>query len=336
MRALLVRCCHLFPIAHPAFYLVAVAAALVIAASFSPVAAEDWMTGAEMPTARSEISAAALGDRIYVPGGLVRRGATRSLEAYDTKTDTWYELASMPVGVHHFGAAALGGKLYVSGGYVDLGFNPDVRSLWAYDPETDDWQRMAGMPLPRAAHQMVTLAGKLYVVGGVGPEPTRLMIYDPATNAWDSTAAPLPTPREHLAAVADDHRLYVIGGRWAQVGNLATVEVYDPAQDTWSRLPDMPTRRGGLTAALAEGRIYVFGGESLQSARTFDENEVLDPMTGRWKPAADLPTPRHGVASATFGCRIAVIGGARASGRRSFATLSQAIEVYEGACGKAI
>ncbi|MCZ6722209.1 MAG: kelch repeat-containing protein, partial [Proteobacteria bacterium] len=87
---------------------------------------------------------------------------------------------------------------------------------------------------------------------------------------------------------------------------------------------------------VAEGRIYVIGGESLQSAHTFEQNEVLDPATGRWEPAADLPTPRHGVASATFGCRIAVIGGARASGRRSFGTLSQVIEVYEGACGKAI
>ena len=98
----------------------------------------------------------------------------------------------------------------------------------------------------------------------------------------------------------------------------------------------MPTPRGGLTAALAEGRIYTIGGESLRSARTFEQNEVLDPATGRWEPAPDLPTPRHGVASATFGCRIAVIGGARGSGRRSFATLSQAIEVYEGACGKGI
>ena len=34
--------------------LVVAAAALALAAAFSPAAAQDWMTGAEMPTARSE------------------------------------------------------------------------------------------------------------------------------------------------------------------------------------------------------------------------------------------------------------------------------------------
>ena len=128
----------------------------------------------------------------------------------------------------------------------------------------------------------------------------------------------------------------MIGGRWAQVGNLPTVEVYDPEEDAWSRLPDMPTPRGGLTATVAEGRIYVVGGEALGSARTFAQNEVFDPATKRWERAADMPTPRHGMASASFGCRIAIIGGARAAGQRSLATLSSAIEIFEGACGKAI
>ena len=81
------------------------------------------------------------------------------------------------------------------------------------------------------------------------------MIYEPATNAGESTAGQLPTRREKLEAVAKDEKLYVMGGRWAQVGNLPTVEVYDPGKDSWARMADMPTRRGGLTAAVAEGRL---------------------------------------------------------------------------------
>jgi hypothetical protein len=106
-----------------------------------------------------------------------------------------------------------------------------------------------------------------------------------------------------------DGKLYTVGGRWGDAGNLAALEIYDPAAGTWTRGPDLPTPRSGLTASVLKGRIHVVGGESLSLSRTFGEHEAYDPSSKAWSTLADLPTPRHGLASAAAGGRWYVIGG---------------------------
>jgi N-acetylneuraminic acid mutarotase len=210
-------------------------------------------------------------------------------------------------------------------------FTPDQSATWAYDPEIDAWTRAADMPSPRAAHAMAALDGKLYVVGGVGPDPQALWVYDPKTDSWATDLAPLPTAREHLAAVMHDGELYVIGGRREEIGNLATLEVYDPATDSWRRGPDMPTPRGGISAGLIQGRIHVTGGEAFSPRRTFDRHEVYDPRTDSWSTAAALPTARHGLASAVVGGRWYVIGGGEMAGALTIISLTDAVEVFSPA-----
>ncbi|HET7768256.1 MAG TPA: kelch repeat-containing protein, partial [Chloroflexota bacterium] len=77
--------------------------------------------------------------------------------------------------------------------------------------------------------------------------------------------------------------LYVVGGRWGDVGNVATLEAYDPTGDRWRALPGMPTPRGGLAAAALSDRLWVTGGEVLDESRvTFPQLEVYDPATESW------------------------------------------------------
>ena len=52
-----------------------------------------------MPTARSELAAAALDGRIYVAGGIAQWGTTAAFEAYDPATDRWEELPPLPEAV---------------------------------------------------------------------------------------------------------------------------------------------------------------------------------------------------------------------------------------------
>src|SRR5262249_3652311 len=117
------------------------------------------------------------------------------------------------------------------------------------------------------------------------------------------------TVREHLSAAVVDERIYVIGGRWDDQGNLATNEVYDPASDRWEVRSPMPTRRGGLTAAVVDGQIHVLGGEAFDPNRTFPEHEVYDPLIDGWTTAQPLPTPRHGLGSAALEHDLYIIGG---------------------------
>ena len=126
-----------------------------------------------------------------------------------------------------------------------------------------------------------------------------------------------------------DGKLYAVGGRWGDAGNLAALEIYDPAAGTWTRGPDLPTPRSGLTAGVLNGHIHVTGGESLSLGRTFGEHEAYDPTTAKPGPRSpSLPTPRHGLASAVVGGRWYVIGGGARAGALTFISLTDLVEVF--------
>jgi kelch-like protein 17 (actinfilin)/kelch-like protein 20 len=95
---------------------------------------------------------------------------------------------------------------------------------------------------------------------------------------------------------------------------LDTVEVYDPATDTWNTAAPMPTARCCLAAVPApDGRIYAVGGAMMHNNvfRPLDTVEAYNPATNAWSAVAPLPAPRMGLAAATGSDgRIYVMGGA--------------------------
>lgn len=304
-------------------------AVLVSRSGLSTAAQESgWTSGAPMPTSRSEIAAAELDGLIYVAGGLGRFGTLDAFEVYDPAKNSWRELAPLPEGRHHLALAAHDGKVYPTGGYADLSFRPNRKTGWAYDPKTNAWKAIADMPGPRAAHRMAAVDGKLYVAGGVGTDPVAVWAYEPATDSWREDLDSLPTAREHLAIVGTSGKLYVIAGRWGNE-NLRTLEAYDPASDSWSRLADLPAERGAHAASVIDGRIHVTGGEDLDSAATYGEHWIYDPASDRWEEAATMPTPRHGLDASAVGGKWYVIGGGTGAGFRTFFTLSDAVEIYQ-------
>ena len=277
-----------------------IAILLLLQSLLGCAAAEDipqspWARAAPMPTSRSELAAAALAGRIYVAGGIAQLGTTAAFEAFDPATDHWEELPPLPEAVHHLAAAATDKRVYVTGGYTNLLFSEITKRAWAYDPGARRWIGIADLPGPRAAHGMAAIEGRLYVVGGVGPDSEEIWVYDPATDRWEAAPAPLPTPREHLTVTVLDGKIYAIGGRWEDRGNLAALEIFDPATGTWTRGPDLPTPRSGLTAGVLNGHIHVTGGESLSLGRTFGEHEAYDPTTAKHGPRSPV-CPRRAMA----------------------------------------
>ena len=295
-----------------------------------PDARGSWTRAASMPTARSEMPAAVLDGRIYVPGGIGSFGRTvAAFEAYDPLEGVWTRLEPLPVGVHHAGVASAAGRLYLMGGYTDLNFSVDNGRVWAYDPGSDVWAHVSDMPSPRAAHVLVSVEDTIYVVGGVGPDARALWAYNPVANSWTIDLSPLPTAREHLTAVAVGGLIYAIAGRWQGRGNLGTVEIYDPETDAWTPGPNLPTPRGGLAAAVVNGRIHVGGGEELSTGRTFDTHEIYDPETGAWETGVPMVAPRHGLASAGLDDSWFVIGGATRAGVQTVASLTDTVDVLD-------
>jgi len=264
-----------------------------------------WRRLAQAPSERTEVAAAAVGDRIYVLGGYGPDGVTlTTVEVFDTGAGTWARGPDLPVAVNHAMAATLDGVLYLAGGNDGNGPSPQAARL-----DGDGWRRLAPLPQGRSAGGLVALDGRLYLVGGVveGGLAADTQVYDPAADRW--TPAPgLPTPREHLGAAGSGGRVYVVGGRTGGIGgNLDVAEAFDPAAGRWSSLPPMPTARGGLAAtATASGQVVAVGGEA---AATFEEVEAFDPGSGRWRSLAPLPTPRHGLGVVAVGDVVYVLAG---------------------------
>jgi len=265
-----------------------------------------WQRLKPAPSERTEVAAAAVGDRIYLLGGFAPDGATvATVEVYDTAADAWSRGPDLPVAVNHAMAATLGGAVHVAGGYGgDRAPSRQVVRL-----EGDRWRQLAPLPEGRAAGGLVALDGRLYLVGGVGPGglAADTLVYDPTADRWSAEPG-LPTRREHLGAAAAGGRVVVVGGRVGGLtGNLDVAEAYDPAARRWARLPPMPTARGGLAAtATADGLVVAVGGEA---AATFPEAEALDPRTGRWRSLPPLPTPRHGLGVVAVGRVVYVLAG---------------------------
>lgn len=269
-----------------------------------PDPSEEWQRLQDMPEVRSEIEAAAIGDKIYVVGGLNNKEeATNTVFIFETKDAVWSIGTPMPLSLHHGAAASYDEKLYIVGGYFDA-WKPS-NSLLIYNSKTDTWAIGPDMPTARGALTAQFLDGKLYAVGGFSENALSVNeVYDPKTDVWE-TKSEMPTSREHLTSAVLDNQLFVIGGRDGQF-NLNHNERYDHQTDSWETIEPLPTARSGLTASVLSGAIFVFGGES--ATKTFEENEAYIPGEG-WFSQQPMPISRHGLASATVENTIYVIGG---------------------------
>jgi hypothetical protein len=135
--------------------------------------------------------------------------------------------------------------------------------------------------------------------------------------AWESREA-LPVPRTEVAAAPFRGDIAVVGGYLADGTSTDDVDLYDPASDSWSRLPDLPVGVNHAAAASAGGKLYVVGGYRgpgvrLRSAYAFDGD--------RWRGLAPMPGERGAAGAAIVGGKLYVVGGVGPNGlaRRAFA-----------------
>jgi N-acetylneuraminic acid mutarotase len=129
------------------------------------------------------------------------------------------------------------------------------------------------------ANATVTATATATPVPGVTPIPL-----------WLKTT-PMPTARFGLASVLGPKGLiYAVGGYSSiQRTPLATLEVYNPTNNSWTSLAPMPTARYDLSAVLGpDGRIYVIGGIGVNGV--LNTVEAYDPKTNTWTTVAPLPS----------------------------------------------
>ena len=286
---------------------------------------EGWERLADLPSARGEMKATAVGGRIYVPGGMAGPlgRSTERLAVYDPEADEWAVAAPMPTPLNHHAVTALEGMVYVTGGNRSFSDPPEDHAF-RYDPDTDEWETLPALPEGRWGHECVAHEGRLYVVGGETSGGHEVLRFDGGD--WQRLAA-IPTPRDHLAAGVVDEEVLVAAGRW-EGDNEDAVEAYDPATDEWRQLEASPTPRSGMAAGVLGGELHLAGGEdpSALTGWTTDRHERLSGE--EWQLAPSIPLPLHGPATAVHEETMYVIGGAWRQGLFSPTSWSSRVFAY--------
>lgn len=212
----------------------------------------------------------------------------------------------------------------VLGGWRTEGTNSKVATDKVWRVVNSRWTELPPLLQPRAAAAAAVVGDRIIVTGGVGADGNLLN----TTEVFDGTSwklgAPLPTPRQMLGAASDGKVVYTLGGSNG-TADLATVERYDPAADTWTGLTELPGRRSDFGVASADGRLVLVGG--ISQGQVLKSVVALDLATQSWNGLPDLGTARHGMAVAGVGKTIYAIGGANGPGDAQITSSSESLKL---------
>lgn len=205
-------------------------------------------------------------------------------EGYDPAIDSWKGGEDLPVPVQHAMAVTWQGTPVVLGGWRTEGARTNVATDRVWRVVNSRWAELPPLLQPRAAASAAVVGDRIIVTGGVDASGTLL----DTTEIFDGTrwtlGAAIPTLRQMPAAASDGRLVYVVGGANGST-DLATVEAYDPAADSWTALPPLPQPRSDVGATSADGRLVVVGGRS--SGQVLRSVAAFDVVTRTWTA---LPT----------------------------------------------
>ncbi len=227
-----------------------------------------WSTLANKPTPVTDIQAALVGEKIYVPGGQLPDGtASDCLEVFDPRKGSWERKANLPEPLSAYGMTSFEGQLYVFGGKNGQRYSANV---YVYNPQTDRWTARTSMPSPRAYSGVAESNGKIYVLGGydgrhvldqtVAYLPNRDLSGD---SPW-KTFAPLPQGRYAMGATQLAGQIYLLGGLGANNQPVDPPAIqYIPQTDQWAEYDTPPVKVGADLSLLSSGNyLYILGGET--------------------------------------------------------------------------
>ncbi len=180
------------------------------------------------------------------------------------------------------------------------------------------WGIRADLPYPLALHMMAAVKDStiraLFVFGGRRSASTMMeracLRYLPTQNRW-SRCSPMRYERGVGQAVVVRNLVYVLGGCSEFGIGLNRVEVYDPARDNWTILPEMPDSLHDFGAvAWRDSLIYVLGGGNWAvNSPPRDRVWLFNPATQAWDTAASLPVELGAMGCGIVGDTIYLVGG---------------------------
>jgi len=263
--------------------------ALATAELYDPVSGT-WTTTGDMLAAGIGHTATLLPNgHVLVVGG---NGNPTLAELYDPASGTWTATVRPMIRYHveHTATLLPDGRVLVAGGPPN-GRDNGSPTAELYDPGTGKWTLAGNMDRVRLGHTATLLPdGRVLVAGGYSEggssnSTASAEVYDPSSGSWTAVGK-MGTLRiaGWTATLLPNGEVLVVGGlRSGGTGVLASAELYDPGNATWTATASLGLSRAGQTATvLADGRVLVTGGFSITDAlqSPMASAELYDPGQG--------------------------------------------------------
>lgn len=284
---------------------------------------QEWQSELMMLGPRSEFGNVIVEDKLIIMGGIYNsRSGPNAVEVYDFQTNTWSNQGSMPTHRNHFtiGASIYQDEIWVCGGKLNGNGRNAVAQVDILNYKTFTWRQGPDLPKALWGAPTVVIENEIHILGGAEDKentPTGLhfvLDLDQEEFGW-KRAADLPIPRIHVAAVPYEGKIWVIGGEihHNHTGDTRTVQVYDPATDTWDlSYPELPEARSH-----SEWATFVYG-DKIYSVSGIDHSQnpkgqksiyAYTSPRGSWDRLFDLPEQFAAIGAKAYNNRLYVYGG---------------------------
>ncbi len=301
----------------------AIASAAALATSGSSAASPAAGTWRLLPAAPIVVDSGLTG--VWTGGEMIvfgRRVTSRSEDgavfksidvaaAYRPNTNSWRRL-SPPRGPAGYApgdySAVWTGKEMLTWGSLDA----------AFDPSADRWRRLPRAP--SGGRRLVVWTGREMIGWGggcCGDAVADGVAYNPTANTWRKLArSPLAGSQQPTGAWTGRELVVFVGSLdpdgkpWP--ARLARAAAYNPATDTWRRIPPLPAPRYGANAVWDGREVLVVGGTGPSRAGpapTVAVGFAYNPATNRWRRLPRMESGRIGAATVWTGTRLLVWGG---------------------------
>ncbi len=130
------------------------------------------------------------------------------------------------------------------------------------------------------------------------------------TATFDNTGSLNTARARHSATLLQNGKILVAGGVTSGNTAIASAELYDPANGTWTATGNLTTARARHTATLLpNGKVLLAGGFD-SSGNALTSAELYDPASGTWTATGSLSTARyHHTATLLPNGKVLVAGG---------------------------
>ena len=262
-----------------------------------------WKRRADLPSVRQWPQAAVVKGRIYVYGGLGRKGWEHAMDVYDPETDSWSAVGPGPEGWTQAVLVSLDDRLFLirRGGPGVAEYRPELKR-WEVRPAPAEFAIGEGSPW---GSRTVVAGRKAYTMLANGDlrSFSYFVEYDLDTGVWMPRRS-MPPASAQMAALGG--RIYAFG---------AGTVVYDPAADQWTEAGSIGIPRFESAPVAVGDEIWLIGGHGSRGDGALGDVTPdivrFDPRRSQWREGPALPWQRWGSAAIQVKGRLFVIGGIR-------------------------